>query len=305
MNTVVLYLNSSISLTVPILLAGIGVCFTEKAGVWGMNADSSMLIACFCSILTALGSGSPWIGILAGIFAGALTAWIFSLFSVKLGTDQTLTGLAFNFIVIGFTSSLMRLIWSSSGAPSIDGLGKAAIPVLSKIPVMGEILFDQPVLTYAVYFIIPVSWYVMFRTTWGLNIRSVGENPEAASSIGIHVNRVKMTAVTVGGAFCGLAGSVLAVQQIQTFTEEMTGARAWMGIIAAYFGGWSPLGASIAAFIFGLADALEMRVQLISFLNVSSYVIQMFPYVIALIVILFSGRNRRHPAKMGVHFVKQ
>ena len=117
--------------------------------------------------------------------------------------------------------------------------------------------------------------------------------------------KTRTIAVIVGGLFAGLGGSILAIQQVQTFTEEMTGARAWMGIIAAYFGGWSPLGATGAALIFGLAEALEKRIQLLSFINLSSYVIQMFPYIAALIVILLTGSSRRHPAAMAKYYQKQ
>jgi len=305
MNELVLYLSSAIRLSIPILLAAIGVCFSEKAGVYCMNADSSMLSSCFISIVVTLATGNPWLGCIVGILVGGLCAALFSIFAVKLGANQCLVGLAFNFMVIGLTSSLLRLFWNTNGIPHIAGLDEVAIPGLSAIPIIGPIFFNQPILTYVVYFIVPISWYVMFKTTWGLKIRSVGENPRCADTLGINVIKTRIVSVVVGGLFCGFGGAVLSIQQVQTFTEEMSGARGWMGIIAAYFGGWSPIGAAGASFIFGLAEALEKRIQLLDFINLSSYVIQMFPYIAALIVILLTGSSRRHPAAMAKFYEKQ
>lgn len=305
MDGLILYLSSAIRLSVPVLLAAIGVCYSEKAGVYGMNADANMLSACFVSVVTTLATGNPWLGVLAGILAACICSALFSVFAVKAGTNQCLTGLAFNFMVTGLTSSLLRLFWSTSGIPQFEGLGEVAIPGLSKIPVIGPILFNQPILTYAVYFIVPISWFVMFKSTWGLKIRSVGENPRCADTLGIDVIKTRIVSVITCGLFCGLGGAVLSIQQVQTFTEGMTGARGWMGIIAAYFGGWSPLGATGAALIFGLAEALEKRIQLLSFINLSSYVIQMFPYIAALLVIMLTGSSRRHPAAMAKYYEKQ
>jgi general nucleoside transport system permease protein len=305
MDALILYLSSALRLSVPVLLAAIGVCYSEKSGVYGMNADANMLSACFISVVVTLATGNPWLGVIAGILAGCVCAALFSIFAVKVGVNQCLAGLSFNFMIIGLTSSLLRLFWSTSGIPQFKGLEEVAIPGLSKIPFIGLIFFNQPILTYAVYFIVPISWYVMFKTTWGLKIRSVGENPRCADTLGINVIKTRVVSVIACGFFCGLGGAVLAIQQVQTFTEGMTGARGWMGIIAAYFGGWSPLGATGAALIFGLAEALEKRIQLLSFINLSSYVIQMFPYLAALIVIMMTGSSRRHPAAMAKYYEKQ
>lgn len=305
MSNVVLYLNSALRLSIPILMVAIGVCYSEKSGVYCMNADSSMLSSCFLSVVTMLLTNNLLLSVLVGIVSGAVVASMFSIFAVRVGANQCLVGLAFNFIVVGLTSSLLRLFWNTGGIPRFDGLSDIAIPGLSRIPILGDIFFNQPLLTYCVYLLVPISWYVLFHTTWGLMIRSVGENPRCADTLGINVLKTRTVAVIVGGVFSGFGGAVLALQQVQTFTEEMTGARAWMGIIAAYFGGWSPLGATGAALIFGLAEALEKRIQLLSFINLSSYVIQMFPYIAALIVILLTGSSRRHPAAMAKYYQKQ
>lgn len=305
MSSIILYFNSAITLAVPILMVAIGVCYQEKSGVYAMNSDSSMLSACFISVMVVLGTGNAFLGILAGILAGGVMSAIFSVFAVRIGTDQTLTGLACNFTIMGLTSSLLRLLWNTGGIPQFDQPRAVAIPGLSSIPVIGGILFNQPITVYLIYFIIPISWWVLFKSTWGLKIRAVGENLECADSVGIHILKTRTIAITVGGLFAGFGGAILAVQQVGTFTEEMTGARAWMGIIAAYFGGWSPIGATGAAMVFGLAMALEKRIQMLPFINLSSYTVQMFPYLAAIIVIALTGKNRRHPANMMKFYQKQ
>lgn len=302
---IILYFNSTIILAVPILLVAIGVCYSEKSGVYGMNSDSSMLGACFISVAIMLETGNAALAVIGGIIAGGLIASLFSIFAVRIGANQCLIGLGFNFIVIGLTSSLLRLFWSTGGIPQFEQPQAIPIPGLGSIPIVGEILFNQPIVIYMVYFIVPISWWVLFKSTWGQKIRAVGENPSCADTVGIKVLKTRTIAVTVGGLFSGFAGAVLAIQQVGTFTEAMTGARAWMGIIAAYSGGWSPIGATGTALVFGLAAALEKRIQLLPFINLSSYVVQMFPYIAALIVIGMAGKNRRHPAAMAHYYQKQ
>ena len=305
MSGVVLYLNSSIALAVPILMVAIGVCYMEKTGVYGMGSDSSMLLACFTSIATLIATNNYFIAILVGIISGGLMSLLFSVFAVWIGADQTLSGLACNFTVMGLTSSLLRLFWGVDGIPMMPQPEPVAIPLLSEIPVIGGTLFNQPIVVYVVYVLVPVSWWILYRSTVGLKLRAVGENLECADSVGINILRTRTLACMVSGMCCGLGGAILAVQQVGTFSDEMTGSKAWMGIIAAYFGGWSPLGATGAAMVFGLAMALEKRIQLLGFLNLNSYTVQLFPYIAAIVVISLAGKNRRHPANMMRFYQKQ
>ena len=178
------------------------------------------------------------------------------------------------------------------------------LPGLSKIPVLGTMLFNQPILTYVTYLLIPIAWWVMFKSTSGLKLRAVGENPSCADTLGISVPRTRIKSVLTCGAFCGLSGAVLALQQVQTFTENMSAGRGWLGLVAAVFGGWNPLGAAGAGLIFGAAEVLQLRLQMISGINISSYIIQMLPYLVALAFIACIGKGRRHPAAMGKFYRK-
>jgi ABC-type uncharacterized transport system permease subunit len=305
MSNLILYFNTTITLTVPILLVAMGVCFSEKSGVYGMYVEGSMLSACFVSAMIMVTTGNAVLAALGGIAIGAMIAGLFSFFSVKIGSHQVLTGLAFNFMVVGLTSSLLKRFWTAGTLPQFEQPPVVPIPLLRSIPFFGEILFKQPIMVYLVYLLVPISWWVLFRSTWGQKIRAIGENPSCADSVGIKVNRTRTIAVMVCGMFAGFAGVVLAVQQVGSFTEQMTGARGWMGIISVYFGGWNPLGATGAALVFGLASALEKRIQLMSFINLSSYTVQLFPYIAALIVIIATGKNRRHPDAIAQHYRKQ
>ncbi len=301
---IVEYLSSSVRVAVPIILVAIGVCYSEKAGVHAMGAEGFMLVGAFISVVfTIISGGNHLVGILLGILVGALAAALFSFLTVKIGANQVICGLGMNFMMQGLTSFLQRLYWGVTGVPRIGAINPIAIPLLSDIPLVGEVFFNQPVLTYLTYLLLPITWWVMYKSTWGLKLRSVGENPACADTLGINVVKTRSLGTIVCGAFCGLGGAVLALQQVQSFRENMSGGRGWLGLIAATFGAWNPLGSAGAGLIFGAADALQLRIQIIS-KDISSYVILMIPYVVALVFIMFISKGARHPAAMGKYYRK-
>ena len=304
-NFLVEYLSSTVRVAVPIILVAVGVCYCEKAGVFAMGSEGQMLISAFVAVIvTVFSGGNHFLGVISGILAGALAAAIFASLTVFLGAHQVICGLGMNFVFIGLSSFLQRLFWGVTGIPRIPAMDPIPLPLLSQIPLIGDVLFNQPILTYCTYVIVPVAWWFMYRSTWGLQLRAVGENPRCADTVGIPVRKTKVCGILISGAMCGLAGSVLALQQVQSFTENMTAGRGWLGLIAATFGGWNPLIAAGAGIIFGAADALQLRAQ-IFLSNVSSYVILMAPYLIALISILFVSKGARHPDAMGKHYTQE
>lgn len=304
-SVIIEYLSSTVRISVPIILIAIGVCYSEKAGVYCMGAEGYMLVSAFTSVVAMIGTDNHLISVCIGVLTGIVTAALYAYFSVVLGADQVICGLGINFVMLGLTSSLQRLLWGVTGIPRIRGMGTIEIPLLSDIPFIGPMLFDQPILTYLTYLLIPAAWWVMFKSRWGLNIRSVGENPSCADTLGIGVRKTKIMAVLASGAFCGLSGAVLSLSQVQSFVENISGGRGWLGVIAAVFGGWNPLGAAGAGLIFGAAESLQLRLQILSSIRISSYVILMIPYLVALLAILFIGKSRRHPEAMGKHYRKQ
>lgn len=305
MTTIIDFASSTVRISVPIIMLALGVCYAEKAGVHAMGAEGHALIASFVSVIMTIVSGNHVVGILSGILAAMLVAVIYGGLVNYLGANQVICGLGINFFVLGLTSSLQRYFWGTSGVPRIPALNPVELPLLSKIPLIGPVLFNQPVLTYLAYILIPVAWWIMFKSTWGLQLRAVGENPSCADTLGINVARTRSASVIVCGAFCGLGGSILALQQVQTFTENITNGRGWLAIIAATFGGWNPVGAAGAGLIFGASEVLQLRLQMSSNIKISSYFILMLPYLIALVFILLIGKGRRHPAGMGKFYKKQ
>ena len=302
---VVEFLSSTIRIAVPIILIALGVCYSEKAGVHAMGAEGYMLIGAFVSVVMTIATGSHFLGVVFGILAAALSSAVFSTFAVYLGANQVICGLGLNFIMLGLTSALQRLFWGTTGVPRIEAMNPIEIPVLSDIPLIGPMLFDQPILTYITYLLIPVAWWIMFKSTWGLQLRAVGENPSCADTLGINVARTRSISAIVCGVFCGMGGAVLALQQVQSFTENISNGRGWLGLIAATFGGWNPVGAAGAGLVFGASEVLQLRLQMLGNIQISSYVILMLPYLVALVFILLIGKGRRHPAAMGKYYRKQ
>jgi simple sugar transport system permease protein len=305
MNLIMEYLSAAVRVSVPIVLIAQGVAFSEKAGVHAMGAEGCMLIGAFVSVVMTIASGgNHFVGVMSGILAGVLSAALFSYFAVVIGANQVICGLGLNFVMLGLTGFLQRFFWGVTGIPRIPPMNPIALPVLSQIPLVGSMFFNQPILAYVTYITIPVSWWIMYKTIWGLNLRAVGENPSCADTLGINVVATRSVAAIACGALCGLSGAALALQQVQSFRENISGGRGWLGLIAATFGRWNPLGAAGAGFIFGAADALQLRIQILS-KNISSYVILMVPYLVALVFIMCIGKASRHPASMGKYYRKQ
>jgi ABC-type uncharacterized transport system permease subunit len=249
----------------------------------------------------ALGAGP---GLLASLVGGAALAAVVALATVRFRADQMVTGLAVNILALGLTSFLLRGLHGGA-APTIrvTPLPPVPIPLLADAPFLGPLLFRQPVLTYVGLALVVAMLVLLQRTRAGLTLRAVGENPAAAFAGGADPGRVRALAVIAGGALAGLGGAVLSLQQVGTFTDGMTSGRGYLALAAIIVGRWSPAGALVACLLFGATDALQLRVQGLR-LPVSSYVIQMLPYVVSLAVLAGLGRGARLPAAIGTPFVR-
>jgi general nucleoside transport system permease protein len=301
------FLQASVRVATPVAFVAMGAAYSERSGVYAMGLEGYMLMSCFASVAVTIYTGSLFLGIIAGILAGMLTSSIVAYSAVILGGEQVLSALSMNIFALGFTGFMQRFVWGvgTGGLPLIEPLQNIPIPLLFDIPVLGPIIFNQPILTYLAYITIPIAWWVMFKSKWGLQLRAVGEHPRAADTVGLPVARTRFMAVVISGGLSALGGAVLSLQQVRTFTEGMTNGRGWLGLIACIFGRWNPAGAAGAAFLFGAADALQLRVQLSSAVEISSYFILMLPHLLALTLILFIGKAARHPAATGIHYTKE
>jgi simple sugar transport system permease protein len=259
-----------------------------------------MLAGAFAAVVAAWGADSFAAGILAAIVGGALVGAIVAVVAVRLRADNMVTGLAANILAAGLTSYLLRAAGQDGRPPAIHltPLPTWPIPGLSALPVLGPLLFDHPPLTYlAALLCVALTWF-LGRTQAGLTLRATGENPEAVFASGGNPFLARVLAVIGCGGVAGLGGAVLTLQQVGTFTDGMTGGRGYLALASLIVGRWTPAGAAAACLVFGAADAFGLRLQTFG-LPTSSYILQMAPYVIALVVLAGLGRATRLPAALG------
>jgi ABC-type uncharacterized transport system permease subunit len=294
------FLASVLRIATPLLFGAMGAILSERAGVFAVGLEGMMLGgACGAAIVTVL-SGSALAGVAASMVCGALVAALFALVTIRLGADQMVSGLATNVFAAGATSFIVWAVGRHVGAQALHAplLAPIAIPGLSALPGLGPLLFKQPPLTYlALAAILPLYWFLT-RTSAGLMLRAVGENPAAAFAVGARPQAIRAIAVVAGGAIGGLGGAVLVLQQVGTFTDGMTSGRGFIALAAVIVGRWMPWSSFVACLVFGAAEAAHLRLQMTG-LPVSSYVMQMLPYGIALAVLAGLGRSMRLPAAIG------
>ncbi len=300
------FLVSALRIATPLLFAALGGILSERAGVFAVGLEGMMLAGAFGAAIAAFITGSAMLGLVASLTCGACLAGVVAIVTVRFGAEQMVTGLAANIFAIGLTSFLLRSIVGRGQAPVIQVplLQAWPVPGLSDLPWIGPLLFQQPPLTYLALGITVPMFYFLMRSQAGLTLRAVGENPQAAYAIGADPVTIRIWAVLAGGAIAGLGGAVLALQQIGTFTDAMTSGRGYLALAAIIVGRWMPFGTLVACLVFGAAEALYLRVQTIG-LPISSYVVQMLPYIIAIVVLALMGRAARLPAAIGVPYDRE
>ncbi len=297
------FLSATVRIATPILLAAMGGILIERAGTFAVGLEGMMLSGAFFGVVGAYLSGSIVMGLLAACFGGMLFGAIVAVATTRFDTEHMVTGLAANLLALGFTSFALRTIVGRGQAPviHIPLLQPLPIPFLADIPVIGTLLFRQPPLTYLAFVAVAAIAVFLRRTRGGLLLTASGENPLAVFAAGTDPIRTRFVALLGGGGLAGLAGAVLSLQQIGTFTDGMTGGRGYMALAAVIVGRWLPLGTLAGCLMFGATEALQLRVQAFN-LPVSSYVIQMVPYLAALLVLASLGRTARMPAAIGQPF---
>jgi len=246
---------------------------------------------------------STWLGLGAGVLAGMAMGLIMAVLSVTLEVDQVIAGVTLVVFGHGMANYLYRQQFSSLTA-RVAGLEAVHIPVLSDIPVIGELFFNHDATVYLTVFLVFLTWFLLFRTTWGLKIRAVGENPAAADTSGVGVVPVRYTATLLGSGLAGLGGAVLTVVQLQLFREGITAGRGWIAVALVIFARWRPGLALVGALLFGLADALQYRIQVLSQVERGSGAIPyefllMLPYVLTLLALLYRRGRSDAPAALG------
>jgi simple sugar transport system permease protein len=279
------FLAASIRIATPLFIAALGGILSERAGTFAVSLEGQMLCGAFCGIAVAHTTGSLALGVAAAAAGGALFGCIVAIATARFHAEHMVTGLAANILALGLTSFLLRTV-----------LGQGQAPVI-------RVQTLEHTLTYTAIVAAAAVWLFLWRTRFGLTLRAVGENPQAAFASGADPTRIRMLAIIYGAALAGLAGAALSLQQVGTFTDGMTAGRGYLALAAIIVGRWSPGGALAGCMLFGAAEALALRAQTFA-LPVSSYVIQMAPYALALAVLAGLGRTARLPAALGQPFRK-
>ncbi len=299
---IVATLSSGIRLAVPLLLASLGEAFGQRSGVLNLGVDGIMLLGAFGGYYTALKTQSPWMGLLVGVAVGLVLGLLSAVISVSLLAEQGISGIGVYLFGLGMSDLLFqRLV----GTPRpIQPFPKAPIPLLSDIPVAGDLLFNHSLPIYLAFLAIPVSTLIINRTRFGMNIRAVGENPEAADSQGISVVRVRYASVTIGGVLGGAAGAVLALS-LGIFQQNLTNAQGFIAIALVYFGAWRPLGVMAGSLVYGLVSAVVLLLKTRGIIPLgASDLAAMIPAVITVLALVVAARRFHAPSALTKPFIR-
>ncbi|HZF07214.1 MAG TPA: ABC transporter permease [Thermoanaerobaculia bacterium] len=275
---------SSIRLTTPLLLAALGGLYSERSGVINIALEGLMLAGAFTAAVVTHFAGSAWIGLLAAIAAGVVVALLHALACIRYRADQVVSGMAINILLLGVPALLSGAFFDSTGAtPQIP-----RVSLLPNVPI---------VLAFAM---VPITWYVLYRTRFGLRLRAVGENPEAADTAGIGVARLRYLAVALSGALAAIGGAYLSTGQSSLFTRNMSAGRGFIALAALIFGKWRPVQTMLACLLFGCAEALSIQMQGVA--RVPVQFIQIIPYVLTIVVLAGFIGHSRAPRALGTPY---
>jgi len=291
--------------SVPIAFGAMAGVLNERAGVINIAIEGQFLAGAFTAAVAASILGSAWFGLLGGIAAGALIGLMLAGLTIRYQADQIVSGVVLIVLATGVTSFLTsQLLAANTGWNSPVRFRATALPILSDIPLVGSIVFRQTFLVYLMLIMVVVLQFALFRTRWGLRLRSVGEHPAAADTVGIDVLRTRYRAVVLGGVLAGIGGSWFTLEAASQFSKEMTGGRGFIALAAMLVGRYSPVGALSAAFLFGFADSLATTLQRLP-VPLPSTLLRATPYVITLLVVAGLVGRLRVPAADGKPYIKQ
>ncbi|SBW10741.1 Branched-chain amino acid ABC transporter, permease protein [uncultured Eubacteriales bacterium] len=274
---------SVLRLTTPILLAALASVISERAGVGNITMEGTMLLSAFTGVVISAYTGSAWLGFLTGVVIGGLTGYLLSYIIFKLQVNDILAGIAINLLGSGGTVFLLFALTGVRGistALSSKVMPAVDLPLIKDIPVVGGILSGHNIITYMAFATVFIIWFLLFKTALGLRIRSVGENPDAAKSVGVNVYKTKSIALTIAGVLSGMGGVYMSMGYVSWFAKDLTAGRGWIGIAAAAMSGQHPVIAMVASIFFGVADAAANTLQTI---NLPSQLVLMIPYVVTLL----------------------
>ncbi|WBU60405.1 ABC transporter permease [Paracoccus albus] len=317
-NTIIQILDSSVRLMTPLLLACLAGLYSERSGVFDIGLEGKMLMAAFSAAAVAALTGSVWLGLIAGVAGSMALSLIHGVTSITFRGNQLISGVAINFLASGMTVLLGQKIFGLGGrTPNLTGGGRFSeinLPFAGEVrdvPVIGPIYSDlisgHTFLVYVAFLCVPLTWWLLFRTRFGLRLRAVGENPASVDTAGISVKRLRYIAIIICGVLCGLAGAYLATGLSAGFVKEMTAGRGFIALAALIFAKWRPWGALFATFLFGLLEAVANRYPNLDLgpITIPSMFMNALPYILTVIILAgFVGRAIP-PRAGGEPYVKE
>ncbi|KQV06068.1 ABC transporter permease [Leifsonia sp. Root112D2] len=298
-------LLGSVSLSVPLVFGALGGVISERAGVVNIAIEGQLLAGAFVSAVVASVTHNVFAGLVGAMVAGVLVSFVLGAFAIKYLVDQVIVGVVLNVLVTGLTSFLFSQVLSAN-TPLLNDpprLSRLPIPLLSDIPVVGQVLFNQSLIVYLMYLAVFLVWFGLFRTRWGLRMRAVGEHPTAADTVGINVTGTRFWNVALAGAVAGLGGAYFTLVSAPAFGKEMTAGAGFIALAAVIFGRWHPVRATLAALLFGFASYLQTTLGVIGSPVPSEFML-MLPYVVTIFAVAGLVGLSRAPAADGKPYIK-
>jgi len=288
----------------PILFAALAGIFSERSGVLNIALEGIMLISAFTAVVGSYYTGNPWLGVLFGVVGGVLASLIHASMSIHLRADQAIVATGINILAIGLPNFLMLKIWGRQGiSPIVERIHDWRIPVVADIPILGPILGQHSPLVYLVLVLVPISYFVLYRTPFGLRLRAVGENPRAADTVGISVYRMRYYGVLISGVLASLGGAYLSVSLLAQYSTGMTAGRGFIGLAVMIFGLWNPFGALFSALLFGFAFSLQAAAQAAG-VPIAPQFLLALPYVLTIVALVGAMGRASPPAAVAKPYEK-
>lgn len=295
-------ISSGIRLATPYLYASTGEMFGQLSGVLNLGVEGQMLLGAFAAFYIALTTGNLWYGVLTAMIVGALMGLAMAYVTVNLHAVQGISGIGFYLFGLGMSNLLFQKLVGT--VETVQGFPKIYIPGLSDIPGIGEIFFSQNILVYVAFLLVPLAWFVLNKTNLGLMIRAVGENPEAADSLGVSVTRIRYFTIILGGTLSALGGASLSIALLNVFQQNMTSGLGFIAVALVYFGGWRPWGVLGGALLFSMVNSLQLWIQVLG-IPIPSEIALMMPYVLTILVLVVSVSRVRSPSALTKPFERE
>ncbi len=300
--------TTTIDFSTPIVLAAIGGVLCERGGIVNIGLEGFMNFSAFFAVVGTIATGNPWIGLVSGVIAGMIFSLIHGFATIHLHLDHVVSGAVINILSAGLTQYLLLIIYHTAGQTASVPLSlhdmKYAIPILSSIPYVGEIFFNQTPIVYIMMISVVIFTIFLNRTKLGLHLKVSGEHPMALETLGISVFKMRYLGVILSGLLCGLAGSYLSIETGSSYSENMTSGRGFIALAAVIAGRWSPIGALVASVVFGFINALQYKLQIIPALKFfPTEIFSALPYILSILAIAFAVKKSRPPKASGEDFI--